>query len=236
LQVLEAVRRDYPLSLHGVGLSLGSVDELNIEHLRKLKRLIDRYAPMLVSDHLCWSSIDGRHLHDLLPLPYTEDALLHVSERIRQAQDFLGRQILIENLSSYIEFEHSQLSEWEFLTAVAAFSGCAIILDVNNVYVSACNHGFDATLYVDSIPEQYVREIHLAGHTVKTHHDGVILIDTHNKRVSEAVWQLYGVAVERFGDAPTLIEWDTELPPLATLVEEAQQADQIKESFRAIAA
>jgi len=236
LQVLDAVRREYPLSLHGVGSSLGSTDELNATHLQKLKALIDRSAPMLVSEHLCWSSIDGRYLNDLLPLPCTEEALVHVSDRIQRVQEYLGRQILIENLSTYLEFVHSAMPEWEFLAAVARRSGCGILLDVNNVYVSACNHGFDAARYIQNIPVGCVGEIHLAGHTVNAHPQGVILVDTHNRLVTEAVWQLYALAVERFGDVPTLLEWDTDLPALDVLVGEARKADRIQESFRALAA
>ncbi|MGQ0657554.1 MAG: MNIO family bufferin maturase [Chromatiales bacterium] len=236
LQVLEAVRRDWPLSLHGVGLSLGSTDELNLTHLRRLKTLVDRFSPMLVSDHLCWSSIDGRYVNDLLPLPHTEEALLHVSERIRRVQDHLGRQILIENLSSYLEFAQSAMPEWEFLTAVAERSDCGILLDVNNIFVSASNHGFDAAQYLRGVPVKHVREIHLAGHSVNAHAEGVILVDTHNQRVCEEVWQLYALAVERFGEVPTLIEWDTDLPALDVLVDEARKADHIQAGYRVLAA
>lgn len=236
LQVLEAIRRDWPLSLHGVGLSLGSTDELNVEHLRRLKTLIDRYSPLLVSDHLCWSSIGGRYFNDLLPLPHTEEAIEHVSERIRRVQDYLGRQILIENLSSYLEFTESALPEWEFLNRVAETGGCGILLDVNNIYVSARNHGYDPAQYLRNVAAKHVREIHLAGHTVNTHAGGVILIDTHNQRVCDAVWSLYGMAVERCGEVPTLVEWDSELPAVEVLVEEARKADRIMESYRVLAA
>jgi hypothetical protein len=234
--VLDVLARDYPLSLHGVGLSLGSTDALNMAHLRSLRALIDRYSPTLVSEHLSWSSVDGRYFHDLLPLPYTEEALGHIAGRIERVQDYLGRRILIENLSSYIEYSHSTMPEWEFLTAVAARSGCGILLDVNNIYVSACNHGFDALHYVQAIPAQYVGEMHLAGHTVRSTADGPILIDTHNQPVSAPVWQLFELAARRFADAPALIEWDTDLPALEVLLEEAARADRARENRHALAA
>lgn len=223
LHYLEQVRAHYPLSLHGVGLSLGSTDELNREHLGKLKRLAEHIEPALVSEHLCWSSAGGRYLNDLLPLPYTEEALAVVSAHLRQAQDFLNRPILIENVSSYLQYSHSTIPEWEFVSQVAARSGCGILLDVNNIYVSAVNHGFDAGAYLESIPVAAVGEMHLAGFDS----NGDCLIDTHGKPVSDAVWALYRHAVRRFGRVPTLIEWDTDIPPLAVLLEEAHKADAI---------
>ncbi len=223
LHYLEQVRAHYPLSLHGVGLSLGSTDELNREHLGKLKRLAEHIEPALVSEHLCWSSAGGRYLNDLLPLPYTEEALAVVSAHLRQAQDFLNRPILIENVSSYLQYSHSTIPEWEFVSQVAARSGCGILLDVNNIYVSAVNHGFDAEAYLESIPVAAVGEMHLAGFDS----NGDCLIDTHGKPVSDAVWALYRHAVRRFGRVPTLIEWDTDIPPLAVLLEEAHKADAI---------
>ncbi len=229
LYYLERAREHYPLSLHGVGLSLGSSDPLNHAHLARLQALIARFQPALVSEHLSWSSVGGCHLNDLLPLPYTEEALEHVSGRIREAQDALGRELLIENPSSYLQFRHSTVPEWEFLAATAARAGCGILLDVNNVYVSARNHGFDALRYLDAIPAGAVREIHLAGHTVNHYPDGELLIDTHSRRVCDEVWELYREAVRRFGDIPALIEWDTELPALAVLVEEAHRADAVRE-------
>lgn len=234
--VLDALARDYPLSLHGVGLSLGSTDALNMAHLESLRALIDRYSPGLVSEHLSWSSVDGRHFHDLLPLPYTEEALRHIAERIERVQDYLGRHILVENLSSYVEYSHSTMPEWEFLTAVAARSGCGILLDVNNVHVSACNHGFDAAHYLQSIPPQLVGEMHLAGHTARHTPDDTILIDTHDQPVSAPVWRLFGLAARRFADAPALIEWDTDLPALEVLLGEAVRADRAREDRHALAA
>ncbi len=225
---LERVRRDYPLSLHGVGLSLGSADALNRAHLEKLKALIQRYEPGLVSDHLSWSSVDGRYLNDLLPLPYTGESLRHVAERVSEAQDFLGREILVENPSSYLQYQHSDRGEAEFLAELSARSGCGILLDVNNIYVSASNHGFDAQAYLRAIPPARVREIHLAGHTLNRYPEGDILIDTHNTRVCDAVWTLYGAALRHVGPVPVLIEWDTDLPSLSVLLDEAHKAEAIK--------
>lgn len=227
LKVLERIRADYPLSLHGVGLSVGSTDPLDQRHLTALKNLIRRFEPALVSEHLSWGSVDGRHLNDLLPLPYTEEALDHFSERVIAVQDVLGRQILIENPSSYLHYVESVIPEWEFLAEVAGRSGCGVLLDVNNIYVSARNHGFDASAYLRAIPLALVQEIHLAGFVVNRFDDGEILIDTHSQPVCPAVWALYRQAVQRFGPVPTLIEWDTDLPALAVLVAEAQQADAI---------
>lgn len=234
LEYLEKARRHYPVSLHGVGLSLGSSDELNRRHLEKLRALIGRIEPGLVSDHLSWSSVDGIYLNDLLPLPYTEEALRHVARRVEQAQDFLGRQLLIENPSSYLRYRHSTIPEWEFISEVARISGCGILLDVNNIYVSAVNHGFDAMEYLRAVPAGMVREIHLAGYTVKSYPEGQILIDTHNARVADAVWALYRAAIERLGPRPTLIEWDTDLPALEVLLDEARQADAIMETAHAV--
>ena len=232
LHYLERIRAEYPISLHGVGLSLGSADALDPEHLRRLKALVRRIEPGLVSEHLCWSSIGGRHVNDLLPLPYTEEALAVVCAHVREAQDFLGRQILVENVSSYLQFSHSTLDEWDFVAEVAARSGCAILLDVNNIYVSACNHGFDARRYLRAVPPRAVREIHLAGFDRA---DG-LLIDTHGHRVAAPVWELYREALERFGPVPTLIEWDTDIPALAVLLEEAVTADRLAEEAHALAA
>jgi len=235
-RVLEQVRRDYPVSLHGVGLVLGSIDPLDRTHLARLRALVDRYQPGLVSEHLCWGAIGGRHTNDLLPLPYTEEALRHVVARVQQVQDALDRTILIENVSSYLDFTDSSMSEWEFLSAVARSSGCGILLDVNNVYVSARNHGFQAPRYIDAIPAALVGEIHLAGHSVDDYGGRDILVDTHGAPVCDDVWALYARALERIGAVPTLIEWDTDLPDLATLIVEAQQAERHLEVVRALAA
>jgi len=228
LHILERVRELYPLSLHGVGLSLGSADGVSHDHLVRLKALASRFEPSLLSDHLCWSAVGGRYLNDLLPLPYTEEALDVVCANVAVTQDFLGRQILVENVSSYLEYFDSSIPEWEFLAEVARRTGCGILLDVNNIYVSAVNHGFDPLRYLDAIPAQSVHEIHLAGFDS----NGQCLIDTHGKRVAGPVWNLYGEALTRVGPMPTLIEWDTDLPPLATLLDEARKADDVLEQWR----
>ena len=225
LYYLERVREHYPISLHGVGLSLGSVDPLNRQHLRQLKALIDIIEPGLVSEHLSWNSIDGRYFNDLLPLPYTEEALAHMVERVSATQDILGQQILIENASSYLEFADSTIPEWEFVTALAQQAGCRLLLDVNNIYVNAMNHGFDPQCFLQAVPVEFVDEIHLAGHTVKTFDEGVLRIDTHDQLVCAEVWSLYAAAASRFVDVPALIEWDSRLPTLDVLLEEAQRAD-----------
>lgn len=235
-EALARARSLYPLSLHGVGLSLGSTDPLNREHLGKLAQLDRDFSPALISEHLCWASIDGRYLNDLLPLPYTEEALRHVIHRVKQVQSFLGRRILIENVSSYLRFAGSQLTEWDFLNALAAESGCGILLDVNNIYVSAMNHGFDALEYLRGIAVGSVDEIHLAGHSVARVGGREIRIDTHGDVVCEAVWTLYRSALERFGPVPTLIEWDTDIPSLGVLVAEAHKADRMMEVMLARAA
>lgn len=225
LYFLERFRSHYPMSLHGVGLSLGSTDRLNPTHLQKLKSLVDRFEPGLVSDHLCWSSVGGKFLNDLLPLPYTEEALTHLVTRIGEAQDYLRRQILVENVSSYLQYKHSTIPEWEFLAEVARRAGCGILLDVNNIYVSAENHRFDPFTYVDAIPTDPVKEIHLAGFDS----NGDCLIDTHGKPVFEAVWPLYAHTIGRLGPKPTLIEWDTDIPALEVLLGEAWKAREILE-------
>lgn len=230
IQYLETIRQHYPMSLHGVGLSIGSVDELNRRHLTKIKELIHRFEPGLVSEHLCWTSVNGVHSNDLLPLPYTQEALHHVSSRIAQVQDFLGRQILIENVSSYLQFKQSHIPEWEFLVETARSSGCGILLDVNNIYVNSINHGFNAVRYLNAIPSRYVQEIHLAGFAVNRYERGQILIDNHGARVADSVWSLYERAIRRFGKTPTLIEWDTDIPSLDTLLDEATKADTLMEA------
>jgi uncharacterized protein (UPF0276 family) len=236
IDCLERIRERYPLSLHGVGLSLGSADPLDRTHLANLRRLITRFEPGLVSEHLSWSSFGGRFANDLLPLPYTEEALAHVSARIAAVQDHLGRQILIENVSSYLQFTGSEMTEWEFVAGVAARSGCAILLDLNNIYVAARNHGFEATRYLEAMPAAAVRELHLAGHDVVPCDGGELLIDTHGAPVCEAVWDLYRASLRRFGPLPTLIEWDTDIPSLATLTAEAAKADAVRRESYAHAA
>jgi uncharacterized protein (UPF0276 family) len=231
LYYLERLRAHYPLSLHGVGLSLGSTDPLNMEHLNRLRSLISRFEPGLVSEHLSWSSVGGRYLNDLLPLPYTVEALSHVSTRIARVQEYLGRQILVENVSSYLQYEESRIPEWDFLAEVAERTGCGILLDVNNVYVSATNHGFDARSYLRAMPAKFIGEIHLAGFSINTFEDGEILIDTHSRPVTREVWALYSEAVGLYGPVPTLIEWDTDVPALSVLLEEARRADRVMSQY-----
>lgn len=220
LHVLEHVRRDYPLSLHGVGLSLGSADGLREPHLAKLKRLVDRTEPLLVSEHLCWGALGSRHFNDLLPLPYTEEALDLMVERVGAVQAALGRQILVENVSSYLQYRDSTLPELEFAAELARRSGCGLLLDINNLYVNSVNHGFDAGAALAAIPRACVHEIHLAGHT----RGEVCLIDDHGSRVSDEVWTLYEAALARLGPVRTLIEWDTRIPALDVLIGEAHRA------------
>jgi hypothetical protein len=236
LRLLEQVRRDYPLSVHGVGLGLGSTDPLDRQHLARLRRLVDRFDPGLVSEHLCWGAIDGRHHNDLLPLPQTEEALRHCIARVAEVQDGLGRRIAVENLSSYVRFADSTLDEWEFVAALARESGCALLLDVNNVYVNAGNHGFDPVQYLHALPAQAIVEIHLAGHSVERHGRRELRVDTHGSRVCDEVWTLYRLALERCRAVPTLIEWDTDLPALEVLLDEAAIAQRLLEASRADAA
>lgn len=231
LYFLEQVRAHYPLSLHGVGLSLGSADGLRQQHLWKLKRLVDRFEPALVSEHLSWSAIGGRFANDLLPLPYTEESLAVLTQRIGEVQEFLGRRILIENISSYLRFSHSTIPEPEFISALVRASGCGILLDINNVYVNSVNHGFDAGEYLKAIPVGEVQEIHLAGFD----DNGQCLIDTHGKPVCDQVWALYAQALTRFGRVATLLEWDTDIPALPVLLAEARKANRFLENANVLA-
>jgi uncharacterized protein (UPF0276 family) len=233
---LEALRADYPLSLHGVGLSLGGTDPLDLDHVERLKQAITRYEPALVSEHLCWSMAGGRHTNDLLPLPCTREALRHVTRRVHQVQELLGRRLLIENVSSYLQFRDPDYTEWEFLASLAQATDCGILLDVNNIFVSASNHGFDAREYFAAIPRDAVDEIHLAGHSVRELEGQALRVDTHDAPVCDEVWALYASAIARFGRVPTLIEWDSNLPPLSTLVDEAQRADLVAGGSLAVAA
>lgn len=220
LATLERLRGEYALSFHGVGLSLGSADPLDEVHLAKLQGLARRFEPALVSEHLCWSSIGGRHANDLLPLPYTEEALAHVVARIDAVQERLATRILVENVSSYLQLAESTIPEWQFVAEVARRSGCGVLLDVSNIWVNAVNHGFDAYRYLDAIEPASVGEIHLGGFEAR---DG-LLVDTHGARVSEDVWLLYEETIQRVGRRPTLIEWDTDVPALGVLLDEAARA------------
>jgi uncharacterized protein len=222
---LDAIRRDYPLSLHGTGLSLGSAAGLDPAHLSRVREVVERVQPGLVSEHLSFSVAAGNYLADLLPLPMTEEALGVVCRNVAQVQDCLKRAILVENPSTYLRFRHSTIPEWEFLAEVAQRTGCGILCDVNNIYVSARNHGWRASTYLAALPPRAVGEIHLAGHSVRQLDDTrTIHVDDHGSRVAPEVWALYAEALERFGPVPTLIEWDTDVPPMAVLLEEAGQA------------
>lgn len=235
---LEAVRQHYPVALHGVGLSLGSAEGLDAAHLARVGDLVRRVEPGLVSEHLSWSAVGGTHLADLLPLPMTEEALDVVCRHVEQTQDALQRRILVENPSTYLRYRHSTIAEWDFLAAVAQRTGCGILCDVNNVYVSAFNHGWDAAAYLQALPAQAVGEIHLAGHTLKElEGGGAVRIDDHGARVAPDVWALYALALARFGAVPTLIEWDTDVPPLDVLLDEAAHAAVLlREARHAVAA
>jgi uncharacterized protein len=227
LASLQQVRRAYPVSLHGVGLSLGSAGSLDHRHLERLARLVENIEPCLVSEHLSWSATAGAYLNHLLPLPYTEETLRVVAEHVDQVQERLGRRLLVENPSSYLRFRHSIIPEAEFLGELVRRTGCGLLCDVNNVYVSAWNVGLDAQAYLDALPAGAVSEIHLAGHAVNDADGLTILIDDHGSPVPPAVWRLYRNALERFGPVPTLIEWDTDLPELDVLLGEAHKADEI---------
>ena len=229
LHVLEHVRSQYPISLHGVALSLGSADGVRAAHLAKLKRLVDRIEPALVSEHLCWAALGPRHFNDLLPLPCTREALAQVVSHVTQVQESLRRRILIENVSSYLQFRASEMSEFAFLAELAKRSGCGILLDVNNVFVNSVNHGFDPEQALLEIPRQAVGEIHLAGHSAA----GELLIDDHGSRIVPQVWRLYETACRRFGPAPALIEWDTSIPPLDVLLDEAAMASRLSQATHA---
>jgi uncharacterized protein len=229
LHFLERIRADYPISLHGVGMSLGSTDALDRQHIASLKALIGRIEPGLVSEHLSWSSVGGDFLNDLVPVPYTEAALDHFATKVSQTQDELGRWLLIENPSSYLEYKHAEMPEWVFLNELCRRTGCGILLDINNVYVSCCNHGWDALAYLQGITVNRVGEFHLAGHTMNKVGNKDVLIDTHNRPVCMEVWNLFKTAIGLIGPKPTLIEWDTDIPPFSVLMDEAERADAIME-------
>ncbi len=227
IRTLEAIRCAYPISLHGVGLSLGSAEGLDAAHLSRIREVVRRIEPGLVSEHLSWSFAEGIYLADLLPLPLTDEALDVVCRHVDQTQAFLGRRILVENPSTYLRYRHSTIPEWEFLAAVAQRTGCGILCDVNNIYVSACNHEWDAHAYLAALPVQAIGEIHLAGHTLEQVDGRALRIDDHGSRVAPAVWSLYAQALERFGRVPTLVEWDTNVPSLDVLLAEAAHAAEL---------
>jgi uncharacterized protein len=230
LDRLLELRRDYPVSVHGVALSLGSAEELDRRHLRRFKALIELLEPIMVSEHLAWSAIGGAYLNDLLPLPYTEASLDLFCRHVEEAQEVLGRRLLIENPSAYFRYRHSPIPEAEFIAEVARRTGCGILCDVNNIHVSAWNFGFDPIAYLEALPIEAIGEIHLAGHHAAE--DVNILIDDHGSRVAKPVWELYAAALQRFGPLPTLIEWDTNLPALEVLLDEAHHAGELAHVHR----
>jgi len=223
LRWLDRLRRDYPMALHGVALSIGSIDPLDRRYLDELKALAERVQPMWISDHLCFTGLRGQNMHDLLPLPYTEEALNHVADRVMQVQDHLGQRLVLENVSSYVTYAASELTEWEFIAELAKRADCEILLDVNNVYVSAFNHEFDARTFLRAMPRERVRQFHLAGHT----HKGSHIIDTHDEPIVPDVWTLYAEAVKLFPGVPTMIERDANIPPYAELLAELDEARRI---------
>jgi len=221
---LDRAAASRPVVMHGVSLSIGSTAPLDLVYLRKVRQLAERIRPVWISDHLCWTGVAGINTHDLLPLPLTEASLAHVAERVRAVQDYLGRPLILENPSSYLEFHASQLPEWEFLGLLSDMTGCGLLLDINNVYVSAVNHGFDAATYIDAVPADRVVQIHLAGHTDR----GTHLIDTHDRPVVPPVWKLYRQALKRIGDVATLLEWDANIPDFPNLLAELGKAKRVR--------
>lgn len=219
LAMLDRIRADYPIAMHGVSMSIGSVSPLDHGYLQRLKALADRVQPMWISDHLCWTGVHGTNLHDLFPLPYTEEALRHVAARVREVQETLGRRLVLENVSSYIDYACSEMSEWAFLTALAEEADCLLLLDVNNIYVSGMNHGFDPRTFIDGVPAHRVQQIHVAGHS----NQGDVIIDTHDAPVPDEVFDLYAYACRRFGPVSTMIERDDSIPPLEDLIAELER-------------
>lgn len=227
LAMLERIRERYPIVLHGVSMSIASTAMLNIDYLDALKKLANRFEPEFVSDHLCWTGVHGVNLHDLLPVPYTEEALNHVASRIGQVQDILDRPLAIENVSSYVQYAHSEMAEWEFLSEMTKRTGCWLVLDINNIFVSAFNHDFNAHTFIDAIPRDCVVQFHLAGHEHNTTH----IIDTHDALVPNEVWDLYRRAVHRFGAVSTIIERDDDIPPLSDMISELDLARSLAEEL-----
>lgn len=225
LHFLDKIRAHYPMVMHGVSLSIGSTDPLDYDYLSQVKSLAKRIEPAWISDHLCWTGMNHLNMHDLLPLPYTQESILHVVERVRQVQDYLQCRILLENVSSYVTYKQSEMSEWEFLTAIAEQADCLILLDINNIYVSAFNHQFDPLTYINYIPPERVYQFHLAGHSQYEHY----IVDTHDASIVDSVWTLYAAALQRFGRVSTMIERDDHIPPLSELLLELQQARNIHE-------
>ena len=232
LYYLDRIREHYPMAMHGVSMSIGSTAPLDLEYLENLNKLADRVEPEWISDHLCWTGIDGRNLHDLMPLPYTEEAIAHVVDRVDKVQNYLGRRILLENVSSYVTYNASEIPEWEFLSSIAEQADCLILLDVNNIYVSSQNHGFDPIEYLDGVPAARIQQFHLAGHSYQNQ----LIIDTHDHPVCDPVWSLYQEAVERFGPVATMIERDDNIPPLEDLLAELDVARELATKTKADAA
>jgi uncharacterized protein (UPF0276 family) len=223
LYYLDQIRAQYPLAMHGVSLSIGSCDPLDQDYLQKLKLLADRVEPMWISDHLCWTGVNGVNMHDLMPLPYTQESVDHVAQRVQQVQDYLQQQILLENVSSYVDYRQSEMTEWEFLAAVAEKADCLILLDINNVFVNSFNHQFNAIDYLNHLPAKRIKQFHLAGHeNCETH-----IVDTHNHPIINNVWELYEEAVKRYGAVATLIERDANIPSIPELMTELDQAKTI---------
>jgi uncharacterized protein len=229
LHFLDKICENYPVVMHGVSLSIGSTSPIDKDYLRDLKKLADRVQPAWMSDHLCWTGVHGQNMHDLLPLPYTEETAKHVAERVGIVQDYLGRRILLENVSSYASYVDSSMTEWEFITQISEAADCLLLLDVNNIYVSSYNHQFDAKAFIDGVPQNRVQQIHLAGH----HNHGDYIIDTHDAPVIDPVWDLYEYAISRLGQVSTMIERDDNIPPLAELVQELEIARKIAEKVQA---
>lgn len=227
LYYLDKIRQDYPMVMHGVSMSLGSVDPINKDYLKQLKLLIDRVQPKWISDHLCWTGMAHKNMHDLLPLPYTEEAVNHMANKISQVQDYLGQQILVENLSSYITYKADTMAEWEYISAVCEKADCNLLLDVNNIYVSSYNHHFDPMDYINGIDPKRVWQHHLAGHT----NDGNLILDTHDHDIVDPVWALYEKAAKTFGPVSTMIERDGNIPALEEVVNELNHARKIAEPY-----
>jgi len=227
LDYLTRIREHYPMVMHGVSMSIGSTEPLNFDYLKQLKELIKRVEPEWISDHLCWTGVNGLNLHDLMPLPYTEEAIQHVADRVSQVQDYLGQQILLENVSSYVSYTDSVMTEWEFFREVTKRADCKILLDINNIYVSAYNHNFDPFTYLTAMPGERVHQFHLAGHT----HENNLIIDTHDHPIADPVFDLYAAAVEHFGRVSTMIERDDNIPPLQELLDELEHVKNIAENY-----
>lgn len=227
LDYLTRIREHYPMVMHGVSMSIGSTEPLNFDYLKQLKDLIKRVEPEWISDHLCWTGVHGINLHDLMPMPYTEEAINHIADRVSQVQDYLGQQILLENVSSYMTYNDSVMTEWEFYNEVTKRADCNMLLDINNIYVSSYNHNFDPYAYLTAMPKDRVHQFHLAGHT----HEDNLIIDTHDQPIADPVFELYAAAVERFGRVSTMIERDDNIPPLTELLAELEQVKNIAENY-----